>query len=224
MTIEHSAFPLHSEDHTEIFGALLAAQKDFGPLYKTDTAHKYKYATLEKIIEHVNPVLHAHGLMFFQSCVCIAGADYCCTQLSHTSGQWMRSYVQMILGNDKLTPMQSLGSSYSYARRYGLQACLGIQPSKEDDDGQSMGDWKTRDHRSNKPRNYQHTRPPGAEYSRQLRSLYNLTVSAVEKWCGANNITQRWTDWPLDSKARFLDELRDGTLTTKMILNGEARS
>lgn len=55
------------------------------------------------------------------------------TMLLHTSGEWLKSTVDVPL--DKITP-QGLGSAITYARRYGLAAMLGMV-ADEDDDGQA---------------------------------------------------------------------------------------
>lgn len=53
------------------------------------------------------------------------------TQISHKSGQWYRTTVELPF--EKATP-QGAGSVITYGRRYGLASALGIAES-EDDDG-----------------------------------------------------------------------------------------
>lgn len=52
------------------------------------------------------------------------------TILLHTSGQWMRGTMTVPLGKQDA---QGYGSALTYARRYSLQAVVGLSP--EDDDG-----------------------------------------------------------------------------------------
>jgi ERF superfamily len=54
------------------------------------------------------------------------------TQLSHASGQWMRSFI--VMPQDKETP-QGVGGAITYSKRYALAALLAI-PSDEDDDAE----------------------------------------------------------------------------------------
>jgi hypothetical protein len=58
--------------------------------------------------------------------------------LLHESGEWVSGCVPLIFGDEKgLKPMQSFGSAWTYARRYGLAAAVGV--IAEDDDGHSAG-------------------------------------------------------------------------------------
>jgi len=59
------------------------------------------------------------------------------TRIMHKSGQWLENYFPLDAMPDKngaVTP-QAWGSASSYARRYGLQAALGITTGDVDDDG-----------------------------------------------------------------------------------------
>jgi len=57
----------------------------------------------------------------------------CATRLLHVSGQWVEAYTAM--PSDRQGGPHGQGSAYTYARRYGLLALLGI--SATDDDGQA---------------------------------------------------------------------------------------
>jgi hypothetical protein len=62
----------------------------------------------------------------------------CWTIVTHTSGQWMRSRIEIPWAPQKgLNDAQALGSAYSYARRYALEALTSA--STADDDGESAG-------------------------------------------------------------------------------------
>ena len=74
--------------------------------------------------------LDKNGLAIWQSIT--EEGDRLITRLYHTSGQWMEGYTPLIIAKND---MQGLGSAYTYARRYGLMAMMGIAP--EDDDGQA---------------------------------------------------------------------------------------
>ena len=58
------------------------------------------------------------------------GEFYVTTMLLHESGQWIKSKLKMPV--EKATA-QSIGSTITYGRRYGLSAMVGI--SQYDDDG-----------------------------------------------------------------------------------------
>jgi hypothetical protein len=61
------------------------------------------------------------------------------TQLTHTSGQWMRSRLKMRVGKDD---PQGYGSAITYARRYALGAMTGLV-TEEDDDGNAASPQPT---------------------------------------------------------------------------------
>lgn len=58
------------------------------------------------------------------------------TQLTHSSGQWLRCSMSASYGGNRgVTEVQSIGSVVTYLRRYTLAAIVGI--TQEDDDGAS---------------------------------------------------------------------------------------
>jgi len=61
------------------------------------------------------------------------------TQLTHTSGQWLRSRLKMRVGKDD---PQGYGSAITYARRYALGAMTGLV-TEEDDDGNAASPQPT---------------------------------------------------------------------------------
>ena len=121
---------LTSEKTDKIIPAFIAAEHAVGAVKKTaNNPHfKSKYADLEAVVDACSAALEANKLAIWQS-VSEDGARLV-TRLYHESGQWMEGYTPLIIGKND---MQGLGSAYTYARRYGLMAALGIAP--EDDDG-----------------------------------------------------------------------------------------
>lgn len=110
----------------ELQGELFSVEKDSSnPFFKS------KYASLPAIWEAVRPLLHKYGLNVIQiGGIEASGEHYLCTALCHKSGQWIDGKTPLLL---KDNTMQSLGSAWTYARRYGLSAILGV--SQSDDDG-----------------------------------------------------------------------------------------
>ncbi len=89
-------------------------------------SQKYNYATLEQVLDMVNPLLEANGLALIQ----YVDEDVLRALLLHESGE------KMPLGGYNLGPIgkhQERGSAITYGRRYQLCAILGI--TQEDDDG-----------------------------------------------------------------------------------------
>ena len=119
-----------SDTTDKIIPAYIAAEHAVEAVHKTaNNPHfKSKYADLETVMDACGEALKANDLAVWQSVS--EDGHYLVTRLYHKSGQWIEGYTPLIV--DKNT-MQGLGSAYTYARRYGLMAALGIAP--EDDDG-----------------------------------------------------------------------------------------
>lgn len=122
-----------SEQINELVEAIVTAQLKMVPASKdhTNPFFNSKYADLPTCWEAVEPFREA-GIAIVQSPM--EGPDgYICldTQLSHKSGQWMRSRLKMhVAKNDP----QGYGSAITYARRYALGCMTGLV-TEEDDDG-----------------------------------------------------------------------------------------
>jgi hypothetical protein len=138
--IDHSSDYIlkFSAESEKIADAFITAQSMFAPFkadsvadIKSDKASfKYKYADLGSIIDATRPYLNANGIALLQGVSNDQGTVTVETMLLHRSGQWMRS--RLSLRAQQTTP-QAIGSASTYARRYGLQAILGL--AADDDDG-----------------------------------------------------------------------------------------
>ena len=131
---------MRSDNLGELIGALSQAQAEFRPIEKNKTVdvmtrtggtYRFRYATLDAILEAVRKPLADHGLAITQLITLRNGIPILQTLLLHQSGQWVSSEVQIVLtgagGN------QEFGSALSYMRRYAISAILNIA-SQEDDD------------------------------------------------------------------------------------------
>lgn len=123
-----------SQELASLFEALSAFQGACGAPKKTSTNphFKSKFADLAEVVETVKKPLADNGLSYLQFPVgdCEGGRVTIITQLNHKSGQWMRSSYSMPVPQNN---PQAVGTAISYARRYALQAILGI--AADDDDG-----------------------------------------------------------------------------------------
>lgn len=134
-----------TEEIKDLFAALVKVQaglkhakkKEDNPFYKS------KYAGLPEVIDASRKLLTDNGLAISQS------TDYetvdlrpvLITQLTHSSGQWIRGYYPII--STKQDP-QALGSALTYARRYAYMAIIGLAAEDEDDDGNAASGIKTK--------------------------------------------------------------------------------
>ena len=88
------------------------------------------YADLHTVIQSSFPSLTKYGLSVIQGNESSPGEFFITTMLLHESGQWIKSKLKMPI--EKVTA-QSIGSTITYGRRYGLSAISGI--AQYDDDG-----------------------------------------------------------------------------------------
>ena len=104
-----------------------AEKKSVNPFFNSG------YADLHTVIESSFPHLTKYGLSVIQGNESNPGEFFVTTMLLHESGQWIKSRLKMPI--EKVTA-QSIGSTITYGRRYGLSAITGI--AQYDDDGNSV--------------------------------------------------------------------------------------
>lgn len=112
----------------ELLSALYRAKSEIGAISKDsdNPFFKSKYFDINKLIQHVEPVLANHGLMLLQPLI----DGKVSSQIYHvTSGQMIESSIDL----PQLSDPQKMGSAITYYRRYTLQSLLSLQA--EDDDG-----------------------------------------------------------------------------------------
>ena len=123
---------LHSDGIEKIAAALSKAQAEIGGAKKgsNNPFFKSNYADLASTWDACRAPLSENGL-------CVVqlpghnnkGAPILTTKLVHTSGQWFQSVIE--LKAVKQDP-QGQGSALTYARRYALQAMVGVAPVEKD--------------------------------------------------------------------------------------------
>jgi len=112
----------------ELLKALSEAKKQIGAISKdsNNPFFKSKYFDINKLIEHVEPVLESHSLMLLQPIT----EGKVSSQIYHvTAGEMIESTMDL----PQLSDPQKMGSAITYYRRYTLQSLLALQ--SEDDDG-----------------------------------------------------------------------------------------
>jgi hypothetical protein len=125
-----------SESIKDLATALALAQGEMeNPAF--DTANpffKSRYASLAAVLNTVRPVLAKHGIGVLQDLYTAPEGVACVTTLSHSSGEWWESSV-LVMPVSK-PDAQGFGSAATYARRYALQAVVGVA-GEDDDDAES---------------------------------------------------------------------------------------
>lgn len=129
------------EQLAALYGALAAASGGFKPVVKNrDGQYKgarFKYATLEALIEATRPALAAEGVFIAQPPTRVnpESARACVrTIVTHKAGgKWVFLFEFAVTGD-----IQSYGTQVTYIRRYQYQATTGIDSGEPDAD--EMGD------------------------------------------------------------------------------------
>lgn len=126
---------LQSESINELALALSIAQGHIGTAAfdKTNPHFKNQYASYDSIRKACQKALSENGLCITQMLSMSDKGRILITQVSHKSGQWIRSEITLPQA-ERETP-QAIGSSITYAKRYALAALLCIGTG-EDDDGE----------------------------------------------------------------------------------------
>lgn len=125
-----------SNDITQLAKAMLAVQKQLGPVTKdaTNPFTRSRYATLNAVVDTCKKVLLDNGIWFTQITVpSEQGTIALLTKLTHAeTGQFQASLTVLPL---QKPDCQGAGSAITYARRYALTAMLGMV-TEDDDDGE----------------------------------------------------------------------------------------
>jgi len=124
-----------SEGITNLAVSLLTAQKSIGTAIKgsQNPYFKSKYADFTAVIDAVKEPLNSNGICFLQAVNMVCEKPVVETILLHETGEWLSSITPVYCL--KINDPQALGSGITYAKRYALQAMLGLPT--EDDDGNS---------------------------------------------------------------------------------------
>lgn len=150
--LDHSLFGVTSSTETaELTADLAKAQAEYPAISKTgeNKFGKYHYLTYAGICEALRGPLTKYGLALPQIGLSHRQGEWIATGiLRHKSGQFITSQCPIYLGVDKSgeakMDMQSLGSAYTYAKKYLLLGLVGGW-AEEDDDGQRVAPDKKGD-------------------------------------------------------------------------------
>jgi hypothetical protein len=189
---------------------LREARKDRG-----NSHLKSKYATLESFLEAVREPLAAQGVAITQGVSSDAGRVTVTTQLSHSSGEWMRTSLTLPIPDNKaLTAVQAMGSTITYGRRYTLAAICGLGAEERDEDDGEAERAPPRRGRDEHPaerdeRQAGHDPSWGSAQRGVMAELQGLGMS-YEDACGrlAGINKPRLSSMPPDERARAMGWLR----------------
>ncbi len=164
--------------HTEKIGALAAAMAKAQGAMKlaeksAENPHfRSKYADLASIRDACVPALSANGIMLTQPVVADGNRVTVLTKLIHSSGEWIEAPLTMQAA--QATP-QGIGSTITYAKRYGLAALVGVAAGEEDDDG-NAGSGRV------EPPKPQPRKPSGKQGGFDVRDFGPPSDNAMPEW------------------------------------------
>lgn len=121
-----------SESIASLAAALAKAQAGLkNPAFDSSNPHfKNKYASLASVRDTITPVLSAHGIAVLQLLGKSDVGVSCETVLTHESGEWISSTIEIPATKQDA---QGYGSASSYARRYALMAIVNVVGDVDDD-------------------------------------------------------------------------------------------
>jgi hypothetical protein len=99
--------------------------------------YDFTYATLDCIMDVVRGPLSANGLALVHAMDSDAEGPVCETRLIHSSGQWIATWVPVLVAKD--ANAQGWGSAISYARRYGVCILLSLAADEDSDANHAIG-------------------------------------------------------------------------------------
>ena len=134
-----------SPDTTKLVAALVKAQTKFPAVEKggDNKFGKYRYMRYSDICEALREPLNEAGFILPQVCLTRVGGEWIAVgTLRHSSGEFVTSLCPVFLGTDKegneRKDMQSLGSAYTYAKKYLLLGLVGAWAEDDDDAQKAM--------------------------------------------------------------------------------------
>ena len=194
-----------SESIKEIIPALLKAQKSFGTVTKDsfNPFFKSKYADFTAVINEVKAKLNDVGVLYMQCVDMVEGVTVVETSLYHTSGEFISTVTPVLC--QKQNDPQAMGIGITYAKRYALQAILGLPTA--DDDGEGAMD------RAKKPPKKE---PVGRAAFDEMLGKINAPVSPETCFEWAKEQYARQEDCPYTS----VDDL-DLAICRKLLANVE---
>lgn len=121
-----------SESIAALSAALAAAQGEITGASKdaVNPHFKTKYADLAAVWDACRPALSKNGIAVVQPVSAEGATVKVITLLTHGSGEWISE--TLVLEARDASP-QSVGSAFTYGRRYGLSAMVGVAPDDDDD-------------------------------------------------------------------------------------------
>ena len=123
-----------SDEIDKLAMSLVKAQSEIEIAGKSSSAYNFKYADLAEIVRVSRPALTKNELAVLQPITNYGNIRILETMLLHSSGQWIKSFMHIPeISIQGKTPIQSMGATITYLRRYAYASLVGVVASKEED-------------------------------------------------------------------------------------------
>lgn len=122
---------LQSETRSKLTPAVIAARRMIEGAEKNGKGNWGKYASAEDLIDCCMGPLLENDVLLTQGTFPMEGKNWVVTQVTHASGEFMRSLTEIVV-EKQMDPKKALAGQ-TYARRAGIEALLAIP--RLDDDG-----------------------------------------------------------------------------------------
>ncbi len=170
-----------SENINEIMTALSKAQGKIQPASKdkSNPFFKSKYADLSSVWEACRDSLSENGLAVVQTIQQKQEGLTLITTLGHSSGQWIKSEMPIIVSkNDP----QSLGSAITYYRRYSLSAIVGVAPNDDDDGEKAQSNYRNQQLKNENTKINEVKQIISRKQSEDLSNILDNCASSYKEW------------------------------------------
>jgi len=122
-------------DNKQLLKKLADFRKKVGKIGKNKQGYGYKYADLENILSHINPVLDDLNLLINQKIVQDNNIEYLQTTIFDLESEgFLTQKIKLPKVEKAGNEAQQLGASITYTRRYSIELMFGLATS-EDVDG-----------------------------------------------------------------------------------------
>lgn len=148
----------------------------------------YRYAGLDDLLQAVRPALTKHGIALAQIVDVRDGQVGLRSELLHTSGESIGGFYPLDWSGNP----QARGSELTYARRYSLEALVGVAATEDDDASSASDDRDERDEAADQqpePEKAPEPNPSQAAIDLLVKENWPAETVVAEvrdffRWCG----------------------------------------
>lgn len=163
---------------------------------KNGGSYSFTYADLASVFDAVRYPLAKNGLAVLQAPSILYHPEFppiitVQTRVIHSSGEWVENEVKMI--SEESRP-QVVASAISYAKRYALQALLGVVAEEDDDGNAASGHERQEPARQQSQRQepqHQQTTPPAQDEVVKAKAEHDVLVLSLQRKLGKDEATHQ---------------------------------